>query len=378
MRRALLLVTTLTTFVSASDLMILKSSLAVLRKGGPKAREEARPGSPADTAAMKTDLALTRWETRLAAAEWLLLAHLQRTTPNPTTDPAQAADLNRAWLLVDAAQKGSKQIVNTSGKLDLYRGADASRRMASAQALSDSIQVQEVPKEYKQALSGIAIEIAVRLRDAAKMAQATAGIIEVSDIATNRDRTYALMACAHGGRFALANKLHATLLSQGRILPALHDAALADPEAVDYSALAEWFAVQAPMDATPAPDVRGPIASLRLRLNEVRHSDPAQVQRIKAGFPEGWQASGPFESPLIRQGAVTHWQKPGATPIPMVGAWTAERITLTGYLLGSTGRRVESLDLKPNVAHPGAWTGTLTVVQGATTLVLDAEMELGH
>jgi hypothetical protein len=378
MRRTFVLAALLASLppLAANDLTILKSSLAVLRKGGPKALGEAKPGSTADTTAMKVELGQSRWETRLAAAEWLLLAHIQRASQNPAADPAQAADLNRAWLLVDAAQKGSKEMVNTSGKLDLYRGTDASRRMASAQALSDAIQVQEVPKEYKQALLGIAIEIAVRLRDGAKMARATAGLKEPADLPSDRDRTFALMACAHGGRFALAGRLHAALLAQGRILPALHDAAVADPEAVDYAALGDWLATQAPADAEPAPDARRLIASLRLRLKEVRHTDPAQAQRIQAGFPAGWQASGPFEAPLIRQGAVAHWQKPGATPIPLVGAWTDARLSLTGYLQGPAGRRVESLDLRPDSARPGTWTGQLTAVQGAATLVLDAELQL--
>ncbi len=380
MRHAFALAALFTTLapLAANDLSILKSSLAVLRKGGPKALAEAKPGSTADTTAMKVELGQSRWETRLAAAEWLLLAHIQRASQNPAVDPAQAVDLNRAWLLVDSAQKGSKEMVNSSGKLNLYRGPDASRRMASAQALSDAIQVQEVPKEYKQALLGIAIEIAVRLRDAGKMARATAGLKDIAELATDRDRTYALMACMHGGRFAMAGRLLPALQAQGRILPALHGAAVADPEAVDYSALADWVAAQNPEEAAPGVDARSPITALRLRLREVRHADPAQAQRIKAGFPEGWQASGPFESPLIRQGALAHWQKPGATPIPMMGAWTDTGITLTGYLLGQAGRRVESLDLKPDPARPGAWTGTLTAVQGGATLILDAELELGR
>jgi hypothetical protein len=366
----------LTPFLHADEMASLRASLAKLERGTPDF-EEIKQGSALDGFVMRMAASNTPWRAKYLAAEWLLRAHVARARQADVK--ASRADLEKGWLLIDSAIHDSKQIVVGETGL-LYRGADAQRRQAAATALSDAIQPQEVPKDLAKALLATSIETAVRLGDPIKMSKALAPILEGKIQLADRPKTYAWMAAAHSGQWSAFRVWSDELKAQGKILPAIHQGAVNDAEAIDYSALAEAgdkLHLETPKEL---PSSRSIVKELRLKLREVRAKDAATSSQVLANFPKDWQKVGPLDASLMRSGAIAHWQKPARTPIPMSGSWSADQLNLFGYVEATHGRRTELLQAKPDPARPGTWIGTLSTEQGsgsdALTLILDLELDL--
>ena len=362
---------------------LLRSSLDVLRKGGTEASREAQPGSPADrivTTLRQTGDARTPWRARFLAAEWLLLAHLERLRMVPVPAVAQEKqDLELAWTLVQNAYERSQGVVVDSKGLDTYRGENATLRMEATKTLSGRVGVEDVPEALRLAVVSLALEIAARRQDPVSMGKAATYASKLTNLSP-RDKAFALMDATHGGAWAEAIRW-ARELDGSKVFRAFHQAALGDPEIFDYSVLLDLAAPKAGLPSLAAPLERREVKNLRLRLKSAQGPEP-QTKALQAAFGGAWQSSGPLATPLLRLGAGAHWLKPGPRPIPLAGAATTEGYELRGYLdLPTGGQRTEALSLWQDPARPGTWTGRLTAAQptaeGPLTAVFEAECDLG-
>jgi hypothetical protein len=372
MRRAFFLL--LATSLAADDMTLVRGSLAKLAKGGPAAVKEAERNGPVDTLLMRMPSAGTPWRAKYLAAEWLLRAHLLRIQQDPANAGREA--LEKGWELGWSARSESRDTVMApSGPL--YRGDNAKARLASAEALSNSIQSQKQSTEQVAALDSVVLEIAMRTEDPARMALVAAALAPRKDL-SGRDRILAFQAAAHAGRWVEVARWGQELEDGGKVLPAFHDAALTQPEAFDYAALLAWVRLASPPVATALPPSQVfQVSHFRLRLREA--SGPGS-EAVRKAYPEGWQESPAILPPLMRLGAAAHWQRPAARPMPLSGGADATHLDLHGFLDNPSGtRRTERLQASADPARPGWWTGRWSIETRApdgTILKADFEAEL--
>ena len=379
--RALLIICLTGCFLQADELSLLRGSLGILRKGGVATIREASPGSPVDQIAMGLPLTdeRTPWRARFIASEWLLLAHLERLkmAPIPEVTSTQR-DLGQAWVLIQNAYEQSQGIVVGTRRMNLYQGSDINLRAAATRITADQVGQELIPEGLSKAMTSLALEISVRLMQPDPMAKAAAYVATRTDLSP-RDTTYALMAAVHGG--AWKNAIRWALELQGaRIFTALHQSALANPECFDYSVFAQSAVPVEPPGTFPTPTSRYLVKDFRLRLRGSQGSS-AGGAALTAAFAGTWQGTGMLPNPLLRVGAAAHWQKPGATPVPLTGFASSSGISLCGYaLLPSGGQRKESLSLAMDPDRPGTWTGRLVAEQpsaeGTFVAEFDVEMDL--
>jgi hypothetical protein len=354
----------------------VRSSLAKLAKGGPEAAKEAQKGSPVDVLLMRMPAAGTPWRAKYLAAEWLLRAHMVRLAQDPAL--AGRETLEKAWDLAWTARaETGRTVVAPTGPL--YRGADQKARVASAEALSSSIQAEKQLPEQIAALDSVVLEVAMRLEDPARMGQAAALLAPRTDL-SDRDRIFAFMAAAHAGRWEDVARWGKELEAGGKVLPAFHESALKEPESFDYTALLAWVRLANPPAATALPAAqRFQIARFRLRLREA--SGPGS-EAVRKAFAEGWQDSPAGEQVLVRMGAAARWQRPSNRPLPLCGGAGAATLDLYGFQEAPGGaRRTERLQAAADASRPGWWTGRLGLetraADGGTQKAdFDVELEL--
>lgn len=355
---------------------LLRGSLGELRRGTSAAAREALPGSPADLIAMKMPLAdpRTPWRARYLAAEWLLLAHLKRLQMDPVPPLTRGQqDLAKAWLLIQTAYDQSRDLVAGGVGLDLYRGSNPGARASATLALSNAVGQEKVPDGLTAAMTSLALEISVRLKNPSSMAKAAAYAALRPDLPP-RDKTFALVAAAHGGAWVDATRW-ARELEGTRMLTAFHQAALADPSAFDYSALGR--AVPPPGEpASPLLDsVRYNVKDARFRPRHVKGPE-AQAAALRSSLGTDWTATGPLPTPLLRIGSAAHWLKPGAVEVPLTGPSSPRHLDLCGYAeLPGGGVQAEALSLLEAPDRPGLWTGTLLVRRPSAGGPLEIEFE---
>jgi hypothetical protein len=376
--RAALFLLALAPLLRADDAALLRSSLATLQTGSPAARAEAGLGSPADRVAMKMSLTDpgTPWRARYLAAEWLLRAHLLRgqTDPVPAVS-LERKDLLQAWRLISFAQEQSRQpLPTTHAPSLLYRGHDPIARMQAAEALSNQVGLGHISPALVTAMDTLALEIAVRLEDPALMAKAL-DPVQRSPQLQPRDKAFALMASAHAGRGDAA-RTWGLQLSGAPAFTGLHDRALRLGDSFDYTIFALPGFEPAVSSGPLPPSTPLAVKDYRIRLAS---AEGAAGDRIREAFGTAWHASGPA-APIQRLGALARWQAPGEGLPPLTGPATSDRIQLIGYLDLPKGRRIDTLDLKPDPARPGVWVGVLQsdrpAESGRTVLRFDAELEL--
>lgn len=373
MRRAACLLL-LATPLAADDMTLVRGSLAKLAKGGPAALKEAERNGPVDTLLMRMPAAGTPWRAKYLAAEWLLRAHLLRLQQDPALPGREA--LEKAWELGWSARTESRDTVLASTG-PLYRGGDAKARMASAEALSNSIQSQKQSTEQVAALDSVVLEIAMRTEDPARMALVATALAPRKDL-SDRDRVLAFQAAAHAGLWTEVARWGKELEDGGKVLPAFHSAALAQPEAFDYAALLAWVRLAGPKAAAELPPSQAfQVRHFRLRLREA--SGPGS-EAVRKAYPEGWQDSPAIEQPLMRLGATAHWLRPATRPMPLCGGADATRLDLHGFQDNPSGtRRTERLQASADPARPGWWTGRWSIENRApdgTVLKADFDAEL--
>ena len=277
---------------------LLRSSLDVLRKGGTEAAREAQPGSPADrivTTLRQTGDARTPWRARFLAAEWLLLAHLERLRMVPVPAVAQEKqDLELAWTLVQNAYERSQGVVVDSKGLDTYRGENATLRMEATKTLSGRVGVEDVPEALRLAVVSLALEIAARRQDPVSMGKAATYASKLTNLSP-RDKAFALMDATHGGAWAEAIRW-ARELDGSKVFRAFHQAALGDPEIFDYSVLLDLAAPKAGLPSLAAPLERREVKNLRLRRCLAELWSPGHTTappRRRSPLAEAWAAAHP-------------------------------------------------------------------------------------
>ena len=365
----------------AGELTMLRSSLDQLRKGTPAAAKEARPDSPMDKFAMTLPLTGQQvpWRAQFMAAEWLLLAHLERhrMTPVPEVTLAER-DLGRAWILVQNAWERSTGVVGEEATADVYRGEFAPRRVTSAAALNDRVGVEEVPEALRNAVASLALEISVRLMRPEAMAKAAQYAHRLKN-PSQRDKTFAMMAAAHGNAWPLALRW-AQELAGTKVLGSFHQSAIANPESFDYSVLPDLAAPSGSEGPGLEGSGRWEVKDLRLRLRQVQGPE-ASTKALREALGDGWRSFGPQPTPFLRIGSAAHWQKPGQTPVPLTGMATPQGYVLRGYVdLPSGTVRKETLSLTLDPARPGTWGGQLVAEQptaaGSVLMTFDAELDL--
>jgi hypothetical protein len=378
--RAALLAFSLPCLLVADDAALIRSSLAKLQKDPQAARADLEVDSPVDRAAMRMPLSGpgAPWRAKYLAAEWLLQAHLLRSRAQPV--PAvtrERLDLEQAWKLLFIAQEESRRtIVGTSGS-NLYRGSDPTARVMAAQALSNSVGQEKVPAAFTEAMQTLALEIAVRLEDPSRMILALEPVLAHPALRP-RDKTFALVAAVHGGRWEAARSL-CQQLSGTPGFQSLHDRALSQADAFDYTV----FDTLAPEPPPAMPAVlatsTSKVGALRLRLSSAE-GDPALSAKVREAYPPGWHAPEPQGSALVRRGAAARWAAPGDPFLPLTGLSSSERLFLRGYEDQPEGRRVDTLDLRPDASRPGRWVGRLSSQypgpSGGALFQFEVELEL--
>lgn len=377
MRRLLLLA--LAPLLQADDAALLRSSLAKLQTAPQAALPDVEPDSPVDRVAMKMPLTdpRTPWRARYLAAEWLLQAHLLRRQADPIPAVArERKDLEQAWTLITLASDQSRRVIVNPLEKPLYRGSDPKLRVEAAEKLSDNAGQARVSPAFQATMDTLALEIAVRLEDADRMAKALEPILRHPQLQP-RDKAFALMASAHTGRWEAA-RAWGRQLAGAPAFTALHDRALRLGEGFDYTVftLPGFEPAAAVPPFLPAAAVA--VKEYRIRLAGVDGGAGAEA-RLRDAYGTGWHASGPA-TPLQRQGALARWQAPGDGLPPLTGPHTPDRLQLVGYLDQPKGRRIDTLDLTPDAGRPGVWVGTFRSDRpseaGRTVLRFEAELEL--
>ncbi|GLH73213.1 hypothetical protein GETHLI_17150 [Geothrix limicola] len=370
--------------LQADESAVLRSSLAKFQADPQAALADVEPGSPVERTAMKMILTggSSTWRTRYLAAEWLLQAHLLRSRMEPV--PAvtrERQDLEQAWRLVSTALAQSRRTIVPRGGASFYRGADPVKRSEAAQALSNRVGQEHVPEEFTRTMNTLALEIAVRLEDPSRMAEALEPVLPLTDLRP-RDKTFALVAATHCGRWDEARAWCRDLVGTPSF-KVLHDRAQEHAASFDYTFLSLDVPASAawPPAATTPPAVAAelPVAEVRIRLLDVQ-GDAASAAKIREAYPVGWSAGGPT-TPILRRGALARWQVPGAHPPTLTGACGPDRMRLLGYQdLPEGGRRLDTLDLRPDATRSGTWVGTLQSDRpseaGPVSLRFDVELDL--
>jgi hypothetical protein len=359
---------------AGDEATLIKASLDRMQRGKAAPSEWAK-GSAIDEVLAKLPVSKTPWRTKYYAAEWLLRAASLRA---PGDAPAATEAMERGWDFISSAIAEARDL-RMNVPANTYRGADAARRVASARAVNEGIEVQKVPAEQAAAMAAVAAELAVRLKDPIRMARAAEAFEGRASIA-DRDLAFAFMAACHAGRWDLAGRWGQDLASRGTLMPALHRSAQEQPEVFDYSIIPDWIrAASAPPPGALAPPARLQVQLYRIRLARV---EGPGAQGILEAFPKGWQESRDPGNPLVRLGALGHWLRPGTRPMPLTGSASATSLDLMGRLdLPGGARKTERLRALAGPAG-NPWTGSLEVesrdAAGALTkLHFDLELELG-
>lgn len=368
--------------LSAQDRALLRSAVDKLRtqKAGP---QDIGPDAPVRRSLKGKDLSTQPWELLLLASEWHLRAQmLAAGTPLPLPAPAHP-DLVQAWDLLHLARQKSQQL-QMNVERNLYRGSDAKLRAEAAAKVSDGIQVKEVRGEFRKALDWVALETAVRLQDGAKAAAALKDLASIPELSP-REQGLAFMAAGYAGSWERLSTLGDVLAGTPGLMAQLRALSAASPAMPDFTALLDLVRADLPAELE-AEQARWAIRDLRYRFQEAQCADPAQAARMKAAYAEA-PSTGPLEGPVVRTGAVLHWTKPGAAPLPMSGPAEKGRLRLQGRATvvqdGVRLERVETLDLRQDPANPSRWRGTQrteqTVLEGqappARTYVLELAVE---
>lgn len=362
----------------ADEAMLLKSSLAKLQAKSPEAIADVEPGSPVERAAMKLTLAGpdSNWRVSYLAAEWLLQAYLLRSRLEPV--PAvtrERRDLEQAWKLITVASDQSRRTIVPGAGAGFYRGSDPRARSEAARSLSNQVGQERVPAAFAQSMDTLALEIAVRLEDANLMATALEPILQHPQLQP-RDKTFALMAAAHSGHWEKA-RTWCQQLTGTPVLKALHERAQERPDGFDYSVMAFDDLGTAPRPTAPPLAAELQVKEFRIRLVEVQ-GETAAASRIREAYATNWH-SGESAVPILRRGALARWQAPGDHTPTLTGACDPGHMRLLGYQdLPEGGRRIDTLDLKPDGARPNTWIGTLQSDRpsGAERIRLRFEAEL--
>ena len=370
MRQSLLLALTASALLFGQDPRLFAPSLARLRANDPKAADDVKPGSPVERTALSPDLDRAPWARRVQASEWLLRAYIfrQRSLP-PAPGSALAAGsdlyLDRAWRLLQGAEsQAGKEMVGR--EVISSRNTSVSSADRNAVTRSDSGLGIAERENYWMVLEWIRLEVAWRMKDPARMVEALKPFPTRKSL-DGRERLHAFMAAAHAGEWAAFLKWGEELEAAGQT-DRLRALATADWTLPDYAGLLKQVRQQQP----PAGPGRQAAAELRVKsmgllLKGFRTEDATLAEKLKA--QGAWADSGPIDTPMLRIGAVTHWLKPGATPLPLVGTMTADQLRLEGSvdlaLPAGTAWRKERYLLKPSADAPGRWTGNLEVTQQA-------------
>jgi len=378
--RPALLALCLSCILVADDAVLIRSSLAKLQKNPQAGLQDVEVDSPVDRAAMRMSLTGpgTPWRAKYLAAEWLLQAHLLRSKIQPV--PAitrDRLDLEQAWKLITIASEESRRTIVATSGMNLYRGSDPAARVAAAQALSNSVGQEKVPAAFTEAMQTLALEIAVRLEDVQRMAQALEPVLGHPTLRP-RDQSFALVAAVHGGRWEAVHSL-CQQLSGTPGFQSLHARAQVLAEAFDYTVFDALKLAPPPAKPALLSASTSRVGALRLRLSSAE-GDPNLSAQIRAHYPSGWQSPSLGESSLIRKGAAARWTPPGDQFLPLTGLASGERLYLRGYEDLQEGRRVDTLDLKPDAARPGCWIGRLSSQvpgpSGGALFQFDVELEL--
>lgn len=366
MRRICCFVLVASSLAHSQDPRLFAPSLTRLRANDPKAAEDVKPGSPVERTALAPDLEKAPWARKIQASEWLLRAYIfkqrgQAGTGLSAPDPYLA----RAWQLLQGAEtQASVELVGRES----IRSRNSSISSADPRGVTrndSSLGVAE-RENYWMVLEWIRLEVAWRMKDPERMREALVPFPGRKNLDA-RERLHAFMASAHIGDWTSFVRWGEELEAAGQ-MDRLRALAGTDWALPDYPGLLKQVR-QKPAASFQGslPRAEWRVKSMALRLKGFRTEDAALSEKLKAGG--GWTESGPVETSLLRVGAVTHWLKPGTTPMPLVGPTSADALELEGSLdlplQGATAWRKEKYQLKPSAEVPGRWTGTLEVTQQA-------------
>ena len=369
----------LSAFLMAGEFDALKGSLDNLRKNSPAAAEEIKADSNMmRVITQRISPTSTPWKVKLLAGECLLRAHILRVRLQPETG-ADLTWLDRAWEFITIARYQALGLTGHNAAIGNYRGADPVLRMAAATALNDSIGLEQIPSEIHQSICWLHAEVSVRLGDPAKM-QAALEAYRFRPGGDSRTQTFTMMAACHTGDWALAKQLGKALEANPKVLQALHDQTLRNPETIDYHALLLWI-----YKTNPAPwkdDLsQGEVTVISFRS---RQSGPVDTKpsadNTKPVGPGDWQFGSAVGARIQVKGAVAHWPVSFGNQIPLSGSMTSGRLSLLGYLVRPDGRTEESLTMSPDPQRKHIWIGELTRLgpQGIIHRVeVEAELEGG-
>ena len=371
-------------FLVAADAQLLKSSVHKLRTGKAQLSDIAQDSLVRRTL-KSSDPTHSPWEFQLLVSEWYLRAQMLATGSQFPIPAPGHPDLITAWdWLGSARQKSQSLEMNPTGPL--YRGQDALRRMEATQKLSDSINTREIPSDAAKAMVWIGLEVAVRLQDGPKAAEALKPALQSKDLKA-RELSLALMASGYAGQWNAMSTFGDALGANPSVLPQLRALATYSPAMPDFGAVLELVREDLP-SILETQVGQWQIHQMTYHFQKAECADPTFTQRAKEAYAQA--STGPLVPPISRYGGVVHWMKPGSVAIPMSGPATKGRLRLRGQAVkavdGLKLGLLETLDLVQNPANPRRWTGTQrteqTVLEGQApfsktyTLILDVEAEL--
>jgi len=346
------------TSLMADEASVLRSSLGKLQKNDPAAAQDVIPGStPFHIVMKRVDPGTSPWRTKLIAADWLLRGHLLRQRLEIKDEVAPSLFLDRGWQMINGALLGISNIAPEAGETRGMFGhlvGDTSYSLDKEANLAG----KDVPKEVMYNIKWLLVEIAARRLNPSDMRDALAEYKSRFNEKDPRSQTFAYICAVHAGDWAFAQEAYRGLENQGTVHKALRDPGLFNPSGFDHAPL---------MDLLKERNPKASGGKLETQVYKV------QQWRQRPKGAADWVATGPLPEPLeIRGAAAFCYQHPAA----FTGYRDGKGVTLRAWVDGAPQRLVEDLQLTPDPARPGTWTGTLLKRQGTAVESLEVEADL--